>query len=1368
MAPRKKKSGSPEREIDPAVLQHILGYLNYSNGSSDPLFLKQLNLLWESCTHQKPADGETIVQVLKKNLDQVLVQVSVDNPAFAESTQASAVIQLSLGTVLAAYREFHADLLFHQPGDAFFQPFFLGKVFEAVLQQGGPWTESERIVNGALAQLNDFVGYRPIAVLENGRRMEVYPHERHRPIPLYIPGAGIAQGLYQPLIEQSMEFLKQAPQDLLFAAHFQIENLEELACDLRAYDHLNPIYKRTNYMFGEWDPHLIDSKGNYTRFVIRQMILDALMEWVTHAQDRTPKAERLFDASAALCGTMLMASSISGSGPATHDSTVSLTSLLPVVAQRRDEFYSRIMAQQSGARAKRLHQEGVKHQQPFGHVRQFLNMKLAGYGARQVQHRELAHLYAVMGYADASRQQAMAIPATSIRMETEVECTVASIHQGLDQGNVADAARLVLLIPDLMQRGVNCGALVDPWNILGFQGQFPLFTAREDSIPDSRVETLLGLVESSLNAFSRTLGEAGARGLDALREEVSVGYEKFADWWDQFGSDVIEDLPDVDGHESWESATRVSEALNDWRGAGEAAGDISFWRERVSRFQSAQSYALVVDALLQKQDDVASMGLLMQWLSQLDEVGFEGPQHSLFSLLIRWMKLVTRDEEAKLSTFAPTIRRLFAFLEANADEWWAVPRLSTRTHSDQSMMSGDLEFGEFDSEDFEEPDAEDELFSAAYDDVVFRDSAEDGQWGDTVDEGGDAYDGEFEVFNRELEPRLKFLNAVGQLWQMAAAAFARRTFQVADDQQLDQETVDAMIGWHRQAQRWQVDLAELMENLWDRGVLEPMGDHDGNVEYDIQLQVKFYLLHQVINTLICLRNAERLLNGMIPDDVAVPRGTEQDRRLAGMYRAVIQRDRETVRELLPALLSRLSRNPLLYVPFESGGEPGQILRTQALQSVVRFLLRELPKLGLLRETWHLLYTAFRMERKWRPKGQAITEFDRLFAVALRSSLNTLVQSVQAWNERQGKAKASVADETQTEDLIDSISRVLDPYQWLWSEHSRTMRISAVDVMRKEEEWEDLAEFIQTYGRELFHASHLTLGNIRAILHHGVDWFLDYLEEEQDPLEPMKLLDDIDTGRIDREHAEWCLEQVYSIIVDRFDRFLEYNTTTTQSDYGEMIYCLLEFLRLEARYDRDAWNLTPLTLVHEVLVRNSLLEAAEVWESTFEAQTADLADQHLTDLKRLQRQFGMRMPTITDHLRERFVKPLAVNRMLSLVEQSVADALAGNLASESFQLLSEEVDEYLDDSWGSGVDIPDWLQALEREVSEASQPDEGGRPGTEADLDLPVMLITRRDFQTQARKWKDSLTPAQRRKSRRNVTGKDVLPEQDPTIDETDE
>jgi len=1330
-------------------MREVLGYLNFSSGNSEPHFLRNLSQIWSAL----PKTGDRR-EHLEKALLRSLDELSATQPAFNDCRQARAVITIALSGLYQRYREFHSDLFFHLKAEDFDHPYFYAVLLEACLSQGGSWDETELVIGGAVQHLNDYVGYRPVAVLENGRRMEVYPHEKFRPIPIYHSGAGVAAGRYHDLIEQTFAFFRQAPQDILHDAYFELDHLEELVVDQRAYDHLHPVNKRTNYLFGEWDPHRIDNRGYYRRFVVREIILESLQDWIDDRKSRTPRGERLFDAAAALCGTMLMASSVSGAGPATHDSTISLTSLLPIVARRRDEFYARVMQNASGDRLERLQKEEKKTQQPFGHVRQYLNMRLAGYGARQVQHRELAHLYAVMGYPEASRAQAMAIPAASIRMETEIECIVSTVRQKLSTSQVEDAFAELKKVPSLLRRGVNCGALVDPWNILGFQGQFPLFSSREDAIPDNRVETLMALMEEVFNVYARCLSEAAAHGLTLLREEISLQHQALAEWWDRYGSDVIEDLPDVSGQDSWEAATHVSGVLAEWRGAGEAAGDISFWRNHVEKFQSAQSYALVVDALLQKRDHIAAMGLLMHWLSQLDEVGIECPQHSIFSLLIRWIKLVSSDESGAESLVA--FRRMFDFLEANAEEWWSVPRLGQHEEGSSPMMTDDLEFGSasgLPEEGSDEASDEDDVFGAAYDDMVFRDSAEDGNWGDTADGDKTNRNSEFEAINRELEPRLKFLNAVGQMWQMASTRFAAELHSGHSDWTKDTRAVESIVNWHRQAQRWQIDLAELMETVWDYEISESTGDHDANVEYDIQLQVKWFLLHQIISTLICLRNAERLLNGIIPEDVEAPRGTDQDRQLARLYRGVVQRDVDMVRDLLPSLLNRLVRNPLLYVPLENGGEPGQILRTQALQSVIRFLLRELPRLGLFRETWHTLLTAFRMERKYRPKGQAITEFDRLFSISLRSSLESLVASARQWSE----------NALDTEELIDSLGQILDPYQWLWLEHSRTMRISAVDGVRKAVEWEEISEFIRQYGNDLFHASQLTLGNVRAILHNGVDWFLDYMEEEQDPLRPIKLLEDLDSGVIDRDDAEWCLETVYSIIVDRFDRFLEYNTTTTQSDYGEMIFSLLDFLRLEALYDRDAWNLTPQVVVHEVLVREGLMEAADLREAAFEIQTSELADHHLADLQRLQRRYGMRMPTIVDHLKERFVKPLAVNRIVSLVKQSVADARAGNqLESHAFMALREEVDEYLEDSWGSGIDVPDWLRSLEREVYAAAHPEEGGRPGMEAELDVKPVYVSREQFQKQARAWRESLIPESRRSKgrRRSESGSDLDTESD--------
>ena len=1319
MASGKNNSDWELSESGAQARRDVLGYLNFSSGQNDSNFLRNLNLIWEEIP-----ENLNHWQELADTLQAGLVSLKSNTEAFADTKQSETVTRLLLPT-LEAYQQHHSLLLFHLDDEDYDFPFLAGRVLEAILQQDVQGQDEQAVIAGALNLLNDYVGYRPVAILENGRKSEIYSGERICPVPLYVAEAGISSGRYDDLIAATLELLRDTPADLLHGSHFDLDRMQEMSCDPRAYDHLHPTNKRTNYMFGEWDPHRMNTKGDYTRFIVRQIILDSLLDWIEDEKSSTAREERLFDAAAAMCGTMLMASAISGSNPHTHDSTISLATLLPMVARRRDEFYARLMAQVSGPREERLQLEQSKTQQPFGHIRQFLNMRLAGYGARQVQHRELAHLFAAMGYAEESRLQADAIPAASIRSETEIECTIASAHQEMDRGNIQEAGDLAKKLASLINAGIECGAIVDPWNILGFQGQFPLFSSREDTIPDNRVEVLLSLMEGVFAVYSRMVGEAAAKGQAGLREEISVAFQSLADWWDRFGSDAVSDLPDVSGQDSWESANHVSQALQEWRDAGESAGDISFWRKHVDQFQSAKSYALVVDALLNKQDSVAAMALMMQWISQVEDVGVDCPPHSLFSLLLRWIHLVTRSGELTATQRMTSLRRMFDYLEANAEEWWGVPNLGGDLNGEIGLGMDNLEFGGPDPDD--EEDEEDQLFKAAYDDVVFKDTAEDGNWGDTAENDFGIYNSEFEIINREIEPRIKFLNTVGQLWQLAASSIAKDLLKT-EENVLDELSISAITTWHRQSQRWQIDLAELMEVVWDYDIGESSGDHDANIEYDMQLQVKYFLINQIVATLICLRNAERLLNGIIPDEIAIPRGTEQDRQLAGVYRAIVQRDVGAVREMMPGLLNRLSRNPLLYVPLEHGGEPGQVLRIQALQSVVRFLLKELPKLGLLRETWHTLYTAYKMERKWRPRGQAITEFDRLFQIALKSTLEAVVHSVSQWSE----------GEVNSEDLVEAIDKVLDPYQWLWFEHSRTMRISSVDGMRTSAEWEDLAEFIQTYGHDLFHASQLTLGHVRAILHNGVDWYLDYLEEEQDPIHPIRLLNDIDAGVFSRSDAEWNLEQVYTIVVDRFDRFLEYNTTTTQSDYGEMLYCLLDFLRLEAAYDRDAWNLVPLTIVHEVFVRNNLMEAAEVWESSFELQTSDKADQHLRELRRLQKKFGMRMPAITDHLRERFVKPLAVNRMLALVDQSVKDSRAGKESSRAFSLLSNAVNDYLEDSWGSGVDIPEWLRLLEKEVVEASQPENGGGFGVEADIDIPALTISRVEFGKQAAEWRSSL------------------------------
>ena len=55
------------------------------------------------------------------------------------------------------------------------------------------------------------------------------------------------------------------------------------------------------------------------------------------------------------------------------------------------------------------------------------------------------------------------------------------------------------------------------------------------------------------------------------------------------------------------------------------------------------------------------------------------------------------------------------------------------------------------------------------------------------------------------------------------------------------------------------------------------------------------------------------------------------------------------------------------------------------------------------------------------------------------------------------------------------------------------------------------------------------------------------------------------------------------VVENYAEYVDYNSTTTQSDRGEMLYTLLDFLRLRTSYDLVAWKLQPVVLAHDVLV-----------------------------------------------------------------------------------------------------------------------------------------------------------------------------------------
>ena len=297
-----------------ALLEDLAGYLNFSSGTSDPQFLSNLNDQFRHIESRTPR--EKSLAEFSRLLLATIDRLESAGRAFADVTQARAVVHLLESNLLPAYREFHRDLLFHQSPADLWRPFFIGRAFEALLSQGAPWGDQERIVTAAISQLNDYVGYRPVATLDSGRLSDPYPHEFVRPIPLYIKGIKVAVGKYEKILHKALEILRHTDEEILARAWFDLDRLEEIALDPRAYDFDHPVNRRPNYHFGQWDPHQISGTGYYTRFVLQQITLDSLLsrcEEVSSASGIDAE-ERWMDAAAVLAGTMLMASGVRRSG----------------------------------------------------------------------------------------------------------------------------------------------------------------------------------------------------------------------------------------------------------------------------------------------------------------------------------------------------------------------------------------------------------------------------------------------------------------------------------------------------------------------------------------------------------------------------------------------------------------------------------------------------------------------------------------------------------------------------------------------------------------------------------------------------------------------------------------------------------------------------------------------------------------------------------------------------------------------------------------------------------------------------------------------------------------------------------------------
>ena len=1366
-----------------SLLEKVAGYLNFSEGAPDGNFLRNVSELFAAieCPERNPRTDEEVdaVAVLHDWLLKRIATLEKSGGAFADASQARGVLTLLIEHFRPAYREFHSDLIWHRRPSELWRPFFYGRVVEAILSQGAPWDEPQRIVPAARDRLDDYIGYRPIAVLES-QKVEPYRHEWVRPIPLFIEGAGVAQGPYAELLERTLEILHSTDAALLREAWFDPDLIEELAVDPRAYDFDHPAGKRPNHHFGQWDPNRIDNRGYYRRFVLQPIALDALLSRVNSVEVGQLSAcgatrdELLLEAAAVLAGTMLMASGTSGDGPNRHSSEVTLSTLLPHIAQYRDEFYAQLLQRTEGPHGQRLRDEAERMRQPLAGARQHLNQELAHRRAAQMQHVHLAQLFARMGYSQAALKQASAVRVASARTLCQIYCRLTDGHRALDRRDLKQVGEHLPEIEDLLHRGIECGALVDPWNVVGFGGNFSLFPAIENTVHDYRVDDLILLVEQILDLTSRAWAEAAAVDNAGYEDEFSKAIGRLSDWWDQFATPTVSGIRGLVAKEIEISTNLVAGALNAWHKAGAAAGDIGFWRMFVDQFDSPKAFQLVIEALLDQEDLVASMALMMQWVAQTDLTPLEDGDSSLFPLAERWLRMVESRQIETGEDQWPLVAKFFAHLEASAEEDWHAPTfdlddtgrrlgyarprrtldddipfgdpsMDDESMDDEATEDGEDDFdddlngnldaelegadgddqydedgeyvddpfadGGFEEEDGFESDEEDELdnlFGAAYEDMTFRDSSDDGMDSAIFDPVDDETTYELEEEVDRIGQRLALLALVARLWKRTAITWGG--FDACDSKATkdsdDGTRRELLAAWQSEATSRYTQLGRLLEAVHQHRIPTPRGTHESMVEYDRRRVMKDSLLEQIIATCVDMSDAGRLLRaaaGPRPSDEAP---TTSIARTIEVLRSVLMGDADGVRAYWQAFCEALTAEPLLYIPLGKGGDPRNIVKSRALHQLIHDLLGWLPRLGLVRETCQLLDVAQRMEHQ-HPVGRgAVTEYDRLFENGYQAVVRCLVASADDWDDAPEATDATTSGTRsitrqplarQSDSLlVQALQDLTESQLSRWLEHSRTVRLSVVEKLAEQVDWERFVNFVQRYGGDLFTQRFLSLGNLRAILHQRVAVWLANMQEDDNDHE-LRLLDELG-GPLQMEDATVLLSVAIEAVVENYREYRDYNSTTTQSDHGEMLHSFIDFLRLRASYDRIAWNLKPVFLAHKILVRQERPAAAEMWRRAVADRTCEQADAFQLRFNQLCEQYGMRLPTIAERLAERFIRPLSIDRLRSLVQPAMEAVAAVGEVNPTMAVIEDELASLMQEPSGSGLDIPDWIAAVEEEVT----------------------------------------------------------------------
>ncbi|MFM8577601.1 MAG: hypothetical protein ACKOCN_02180 [Planctomycetaceae bacterium] len=938
----------------------------------------------------------------------------------------------------------------------------------------------------------------------------------------------------------------------------------------------------------------------------------------------------------------------------------------------------------------------------------------------------LAGIFARLGRSGAAERLSGLGPATSARLHSRITCLIVAARRLTDRDPALATTRYDEAT-ELLFRAVGCGAMVDPWNILGFGGQFPLHDPGGESLPDPRIDDLVDTTGGLMDGYAAICRRTALGGDTTTAARAAATLEKLAVWWDRFATTTVSGIPRLSGREVLDSTREVIGALDRRRQTSPSPPPPGFWRREVGGFSSTRSHADAVGALLAEGDLDGAMGLVVHWASLLEESLSDQSGRDWLEAAGRWLAAVHLDPAHDEAARRNRERRFLELVDANTSaildslERFAAAATRGRGSADSGPtrrapadQTGDAPNSDDGSDDA--ADDNDESVAAAYESMVWQDSADDGVDGGLADaEGAAGHPGESEEVLDAIEDAAMFLAGVSRLVRQTVIGWCRCDCPVASDaasapstetdqrredrdrernNRIDEQEIDSMLGWRLSGKRLRKALVRAAEGIAaEAAALRPEGSP---AEYDRIRLAADNTAEQLSDTAVSVTETLWVLSARLK--LAGAAGTGPAGRLVA---ALLNGDVAATEEALQTVQNGLEGRKVLYVPLSRGGRPRRVVRARARVRLLERSASALPRLGLVERATGIVNLARSLEANRPAGGASVSEFDRLFEAATMALVERIARSADDDSPRV------------LEGLAQLVPRLLET----WTQHARQLRLSVLERLKDDNAFAAVRQFVERYGRGLFTQHLLAPGSLRGILRGGVRrWIAAQMEKaEGSHDEPLQLYVDIASGVVDQRQAASRLRLVLESIAENHAEYRDWNSTTTQSDRGETLHILLDLLRVKAEYDRISWTLRPVSMAHRVLAVRGARDAAAAWRGRVQEETESTWKAIVERLGSLERQWGVRLASVADRVGRPFAAALEQDELEALVPPAV-DELNGKTGIDPSVLgrtpageaLEQRAEALLGVAPGSGVEIPLSLARLERCVDRALTVPPGGR------------------------------------------------------------